>query len=80
MIGFVGYSFGAHLATYLAAGEMRARALAVFGGVGVAMAARHASKTPSLLQTRLFRNWDDQVPDPSSYCAAIPWAPRSALP
>jgi dienelactone hydrolase len=72
-IGFLGYSYGGYLATYLGARDVRARALAVFGGTGVLHAARAAGEVLSPdLTTRLFRNAEDAVPDPDRYCAALP--------
>lgn len=82
-IGFAGYSFGGHLATYLAATEERARGLAVFGGVGVLEAAREAGGVVSeALKSRFYRNADDPVPDPGLYVGRLPAAmhARAAAP
>src|SRR5262249_44519543 len=74
-LGFLGYSFGGHLATYVAASDERTRALAVFGGVGVLDAARAAGQiVGGGLTTRLFRNAGDPVPDPVRYVGALPKA------
>ena len=62
---FVGYSFGAHLATYLALGREGARALVTLGGAGIAEAAQAARPAAARdLAIALFHNEDDELPEP----------------
>lgn len=64
-VAFVGYSFGAHLATYLALGREAARALVTIGGAGIAEAAQAARPAAARdLQIALFHNEDDPLPRP----------------
>jgi len=61
-LAFVGYSFGGHLATYLALDSAEARALAILGAVGIREAARQTTSAHAKpLLTRVFTNHDDQA-------------------
>jgi len=78
-MGFVGYSFGAHLVTSLALGQEKARALATLGGAGIAQAARAAGKAVAGgLAVAMFHNAGDELPPPAAAVAAFdprlkPW-------
>jgi pimeloyl-ACP methyl ester carboxylesterase len=72
-LGFLGYSLGGSFATYLAALNEEARALAVFGGAGFVEAAREARTVMARdLSTALFRNEDDPLHDPRVACQQLP--------
>jgi pimeloyl-ACP methyl ester carboxylesterase len=71
-IAFVGYSYGAGLATYLALGLEASRALVTVGGTGVVTAAEAARPyVPKKIDITLFANSDDQVPQPHLVAAGL---------
>jgi hypothetical protein len=79
-LAFVGYSFGAHRATYLALLEERARALVSLGGAHVGTAARSAGRMASpTLTVALFHNAEDSLPPPLEVLGAFPSAARARV-
>jgi hypothetical protein len=72
-MAFVGYSFGAHLATGLALGQERARALVILGGAGIAEAARAAGPLVARqLMVTFFHDTGDPLPPPARSVGSFP--------